>query len=121
MHNTELEIHKKHTRDFISADPETLAVVNPAQKLSDGAGGYTVVKAEPVDVWCRLIPQTDKVPMTEGGTGDRSRIEYILLAMPDAPVQRYATFDWRGKTYSVEAVHEKPDYEFKADVIIHEG
>lgn len=65
-----------------------------------------------------MIRQADRLPMAKDSNGDRPRVEYMLVAMPDADVQRYATFMWNGRGYKVEMIHDKPDYELKAEVII---
>lgn len=118
MQSVELQVQIAQTRAFIDADKEILTVTNPATKDSDGAGGWNTTPAVDVQVECRMIRQNDRLPMAKDSNGDRLRVEYMLIAMPDAPIQRYATFDWDGNKYRVEMIHSKPDYELKAEVII---
>lgn len=119
----ELGIMIRQTAMFIAADPETITITPAATKLADGAGGFTETPGTPFERTVRLIPQSDKVPEVSTWEGTRARIEYILLDVPDGRplLPTGSVFDWRGRTWKIHQAHDKPDYEFKADVIVHDG
>lgn len=116
----ELEIQRKLTMAFVNADPETI-VLTRREKVEDGAGGFTLQDSPPEQQTVRMVPQSDKVPVSSTLDGERKRPEFIIVAMPLADIRRYDTFDFRGTTYQVSHVHDCPEYEFKADVVTYVG
>lgn len=119
----ELGIMIRHTAQFIAADPETIMVTPAEARLADGAGGFTIQKGEPFERTVRLLPQSDKVPVISTWEGTRERVEYILLDVPEAKLllMKDDTFAWRGQVWKISQIHDKPDYEFKADVVLYGG
>ena len=117
------KIMTKSTLAFIEADPEAIVLQRPGAATSDGAGGKTTVPGTTLECVVRLIPQSDKVPTTVTWEGTRSAVEYILMADPALrpEITKGSTFDWHGKTYRIAQIHDKPTYEFKADVILDVG
>jgi len=113
----------KGTVAFVAADPETISITPPAARVSDGAGGYTTTDGTPFAATVRLIPQSDKVPVVATWEGNREKVEYILIGHPDlrATIVKGSTFAWRGQEWRIAQLHDKPDYECKADVILHGG
>jgi hypothetical protein len=118
----ELAIMVKQTAAFIAADAETI-IVTPTTRASDGAGGHTKTAGTPYSEVVRLIPQSDKVPLLTVTEGTREKVEYILLALPEQAPRLKAghVFSWRSQDWKISAVHDKPDYEHKADVVLHVG
>lgn len=116
LHPTELAMQRMMTDRFIDADPVELLVTHSSEKVPDGAGGWTTTPGGSSVVRGRMIPQSDKVPVQHTSEGDRPAPEFVLLCLPEAPLRRYDTFEWRGSTWKVDKVHLKPDYELKGDV-----
>lgn len=118
----ELKVMSAQTQAFIAADAEDIQVRPRITRVSDGAGGW-VEPVEPplLPVTVRLIPQSDKVPEAAVSEGRRSVPEFILIAMPGTNLDRYDVFSWRGKEWEISHIHEKPEYELKADVVLHVG
>ena len=119
----ELALLIRQTRSFRDADAEEILVTSPVSHVPDGAGGFVSTSGVPFTETVRLIPQSDKVPVTTTWEGSRATVEYILLSTPDTKdrIAKGALFDWRGRKWRVAQVHDKPDYEFKADVILNVG
>lgn len=119
----EMAIMSRQTDAFVAADAETITVTPKPTRTADGAGGYTLTDGAPFDLTVRLIPQSDKVPVTDTWEGTRPRTEYILIGNPDLALQlsKDDVFAWRGAEWKISQVHDKPDYEFKADVIRNVG
>jgi hypothetical protein len=119
----ELEIGIRQTEAFVAADAETIAVTPAPGIWSDGAGGHTKLQGEPFEEVVRLIPQSDKVPVVGTWEGTRAKVEYILIAAPDAGTRltKGSVFFWRNARWRIEQIHQKPDYEFKADVVLDVG
>lgn len=119
----ELEIMVRQTEAFVAADAETLTVTPKPVRTSDGAGGHTLTDGQPFDITARLIPQSDKVPVADTWEGTRARVEYILVGHPNLALQlsKDDVFQWRGQSWKIQQIHDKPDYEFKADVILDVG
>lgn len=113
---SELAAQKRMTQNFIDADPTEIEFTNPADRVSDGAGGWIQSEAEPLTATVRMIPQSDKVPEALVTEGNRPIPDYIVLGMPEAGFERYATFKWRGSDWKIGQIHEKPDYALKGDV-----
>lgn len=120
---TELAALAAGTRAFVAADPEIITLQNPVARVADGAGGWTETAGPDYIETVRLIPQSDKVPVTATWEGAREKVEYVMMAEPEARdrIEKGATFIWRGQTWLVAQLHDKPAYEFKADVILHAG
>lgn len=116
-----LEVLTKQTLAFVAADPETITITPAGTKVSDGAGGHTVGAGTPFSQTVRLIPQSDRVPLLSTWEGTREKVDYVLLADPAAraTINVGATFPWRGRKWKVTAIHAKPDYECKADVVLN--
>lgn len=123
MTTTVQKIMTKSTLAFIEADPEALVLQRPGTVSSDGAGGKITANGTPLECVVRLIPQSDKVPTTATWEGTRANVEYVLMADPALrpSIPKGSTFEWHGKTYLIAQIHDKPTYEFKADVILHVG
>lgn len=118
----ERKIMERQTLAFVLADAEEITIAPREGRISDGAGGWVAQQGAPMlPLTVRLIPQSDKVPEAVALEGRRPIPEYILMAMPGVNIERYDTFEWRGRTWQVSHVHDKPEYEFKADVVIHNG
>lgn len=120
--NPELELQITMTEAFILADAVELQLLR-REKQPDGSGGYTFTDPVPLDnvQTFRLIPQSDKVPEISTSDGRRANPEFVLLAMPDADLQRYDLFDWAGDRWEIAQIHLKPDYERKGDVVQYVG
>lgn len=118
----ELSVMSRQTKAFIDADYEEISIEPRTNRVSDGAGGWLETPEAPgLPIRVRMIPQSDNVPAAASPEGSRPIPDFVLMAMPGTNIERYDTFDWRGKTWEVSYVHEKPEYELKADVIIHAG
>jgi hypothetical protein len=118
----EMEAMVRITRAFIAADSSEIVIAPRTSRESDGAGGWRNVPGEPLPaISVRLIPQSDKVPAAIAVEGARPVPDFILMAEPGADIQRYDTFHWRGRTWKIDFIHDKPDYELKADVIVDNG
>lgn len=116
----ELGIMTAQTKAFIDADYEDIVIEPRETKTSDGAGGWTMVSGPDLaPVRVRLIPQSDKVPEQSSLEGRRKAPEFVLVALPGADIQRYDRFNWRGNTWEIAQVHDKPEYELKGDVVLH--
>lgn len=115
----ELALQISATEAFVLADAETLSM-QAWDKTADKAGGFKLTKdGLPRDITARLIPQSDKVPEIQTSDGKYARIEYVLMATPGTDVRRYDTFLHEGELYRVEQIHRKPEYEIKADCVMH--
>lgn len=123
----ELALMIRQTQAFVNADPETIVITPAVSRVSDGAGGHQLVPGTPFEHVCRLIPQggdqKSKVPTVSTWEGTRAVSEYVLLDVPSAAELIYKgdTFTWRGQTWKVLQIHDKPDYTFKADVVLDVG
>lgn len=112
----ELAAQIRSTEAFVDADPVDLSIYR-STRVSNGAGGY--VKSTPAltgTVRCRLIPQSDRVPEVSTLDGRLLRPKFVLMASPGVNVERGDTFTF-GSEYEIAAVHEGPEYAFKADVV----
>ncbi|QPX62562.1 head-to-tail stopper [Arthrobacter phage Wollypog] len=120
--DAEYNMQLRQTRAFIAAD-STDIVINPrTARESDGAGGFRDVAGEPLAaISVRLVPQSDKVPVAAVVEGRRAIPEMVLVALPDADIRRYDTFVWGDKTWKVDFLHDKPEYELKADLVVDNG
>lgn len=117
MREAELQLQASATRAFILADAEDLTLVRRSRQ-SDGAGGYTYTTGAPLaSQTARLIPQSDRTLEVTGADGRSAHPDWILLMEPGSDMQRYDRFDWRGDTWEIAELHQKPDYEMKGDVI----
>jgi hypothetical protein len=116
--SAELALQITMTEAFILADAVEIQLLR-REKVSDGAGGFTLSDPQelPGVQTFRLIPQSDKVPEVSTSDGRRANVEYILLALPDADLQRYDLFDWEDIRWEIAQIHMKPDYERKGDVV----
>lgn len=119
LNAAELAAQTRMTKSFIDADPVELVFENPGTRISDGSGGWVVAPGGKVTATVRMIPQNDAVPEAAVLEGIRPIPEYILMGMPDAGFLRDATFSWMGRKWILKQVHDKPQYERKADVHIH--
>lgn len=116
MNPAELAAQTAVTAAFIDADPVELTLVLPSEKIPDGEGGWITVPVAPVAIRGRLIPQSDKVPVSATPEGFRPRPEFILLTLPDVPLKNGASFQYEGLGWRIDQVHFKPAYEKKGDV-----
>jgi hypothetical protein len=118
----EYSVNVRMTQAFIAADATDIVIRPRTSRVSDGAGGWVNVPGSPLaPISVRLIPQTDRVPVATAVEGRRANPEMVLMAHPDADIQRYDTFDWGGKTWKVDFIHDKPEYELKADLVVDNG
>lgn len=118
----ELKIMSRQTEAFINADFEDIQIEPRVNRVSDGAGGWVETPALPLPpIRVRLVPQSDRVPAAVSPEGTRPTPDFVLVAMPGANIERYDKFDWMGKVWEITYLHEKPEYEFKADVVVHAG
>lgn len=119
----ELAIMVRQTASFVAADPESIAVTAATTRVADGAGGHTETPGAPFTTTVRLIPQADKVPTVDTWEGTREKVEYVLIAVPaeGARLTKGSIFGWRGQSWRISQVHDKPDYAFKADVVLDAG
>lgn len=105
------------TKAFIDADPVSLVLV-PHIRTSDGAGGFVMSAQPPLEPQTfRLIPRNDKVPMIHNLDGRAEMPEFTLLGEASCIMERYCEFEWDGQRWMIDAVHNKPSYEKKGDVI----
>lgn len=117
----ELAVQVAATQAFIDADYEMIQIQGQEQRIDDGAGGWTTIPAAPSDpIKVRLIPQSDKVAVVTP-EGTRNAPDFVILGLPDTSFDRGDIFDWKGKTWIIEEVHLKPEYERKGDVRVHHG
>lgn len=118
----EMAVHVASTKAFVEADVETIIFQRPGGRIRTETGGYKDVAATTTKTQrVRLIPQSDKVPVSADTNGTREIPEYIVMGLPDADFQKGDLFDWRGQRWSVQQIHDKPDYARKGDVILHRG
>lgn len=116
---TEYMVGVKNTQSFIDADYENLEFARPGAKVDDGEGGWIQGQAVPFGpLKVRLIPQSDKVPEVSTSDGRTYRPEFVLMAVPMTSIQRYDTFTYKGVVYEIAEVHDGPEYELKADVVV---
>jgi hypothetical protein len=119
MNAAELAMQEAITASFILADPEEIQLYR-SDKVTDGAGGFIQSTSQspmsPQTV--RMIPRTDAVEEMKTVDGHRPIPPYTLLAGLDVDVERYDIFAWRGTWWEITEIHDKPDYEIKADVNI---
>lgn len=119
----ELAVQTEQTKAFIAADVEEIVFRHPGERIRNTAtGGFTDVapSVSPVQ-HVRMIPQADKVVLAKDTAGTREAPEYILAGLPSADFRKGDTFEWRGQTWAITAVHDKPDYIRKGDVILKDG
>lgn len=118
----EMRIQMRNTQAFVDADAEEIVITPRTVRVPDGAGGWrdgTGPALPPQKV--RIVPVNRIQDVLFPVEGRRDDIKYTIVAMPDVDIQRYDTFKWRGDTWKIDRVHNKPDYEFKADVVIDNG
>jgi hypothetical protein len=119
---TELAMMVKQTAAFIAADATEITLTPRDDRVSDGAGGWVDTPGAPLaPISVRLIPQSDKVPEAAVVEGRRAVPDMILMAMPGVDIKRYDRFSWNGKVWKISHIHDKPEYEFKADVVVDAG
>lgn len=116
----ELAVQVQMTKAFIDADPVDLMLVNPANRIPDGEGGWVETDGDPVACHGRLIPQSDKVPVITGGEGFRPAPEFILVTLPGSAMVKGSRFEYAGAHWVVDQIHTAPEYEKKGDVYLDE-
>lgn len=110
------------TKAFIAADTTSIVISPRTTRTADGAGGWVDVVGTPLaPISVRLIPQSDKVPAAAVVEGRRAVPEMVLMAAPGTDIERYDTFSWGGKKWKVDFIHDKPEYELKADLVVDNG
>lgn len=119
----EMAAQVAQTKAFIDADVESIVFLHAGTRIRNTAtGGYTDVAASSSAAQrVRLIPQADKVVLAKDTAGTREAPEYIVAGLPDADFRKNDTFEWRGQVWKITAVHDKPDYIRKGDVILKDG
>lgn len=116
---TEYMVGVKTTTSFIEADSENITFSRPGAKQDDGEGGWIFGNSVPFGpLKVRLIPQSDKVPEVSTSDGRTYKPEYVLMGLPTMSIQRYDTFAYKGEVYEIAQVHDGPEYELKADVVL---
>lgn len=118
----EMRIQKRNTQAFIDGDSEEIVIRPRSTRTPDGAGGWvdgTGPALPPQTV--RIVPVNRVQDVLFPVEGRRDDIKYTIVAMPEADIQRYDVFDWRGDTWKVDRIHNKPDYELKADMVLENG
>lgn len=117
----EMQAHLAQTRAFVAADVEEIVFEHTERVRNPATGGYKDVVTTSDLQRVRMIPQSDKVPQVVAPEGTREQPEYIVCGMPDAKFNKGDTFAWRGQTWRITQLHDKPDYIRKGDVILHNG
>lgn len=120
--DVEYAANLRQTVAFIDADKTDIVISPRTTRSPDGAGGWVDATGEPLPaISVRLIPQSDKVPVMAVVEGRRAVPEMILMAVPGTDIQRYDTFEWGGKTWKIDFIHDRPEYELKADLVVDNG
>jgi len=118
----EMRVQLRNTKAFIDADAEEITIIPRSTRVPDGAGGWvdeTGPLLPPVRV--RIVPVDPGKAVAFPAEGRLDTPEHTLVAMPGTDIQRYDKFRWRGKMWLVDKVHNKPDYELKANLVIDNG
>lgn len=122
--DAEMAVHVANTRVFIEADVEVIQFQHAAGKVTTPTGGRVDVPgalSEPQRVRMIHQPFADRVKRADDTNGKRELPEHVVLGMPDADFQKGDVFEWRGQEWKIEAIHDKPDYIRKGDVILNRG
>lgn len=110
------------TRMLILNEPSEIIIDRPGADEDDGAGGK-VRGAEPIT----LDPQQVFVsPVTrdsdyrqssfaQGDQGESFTNRFVIVGMPDADINQYDTFVWKGHTIKVLFRHPDNGYEVRAE------
>lgn len=118
----ELRIQKRNTQAFIDADVEVIVITPRSTRVPDGAGGWRDGTGAPLPpVRVRIVPINRIQETLFPAEGQIDAPKFVLVAMPDTDIQRYDTFVWRGDVWKVDRIHNKPDYELKADLVLENG
>lgn len=120
LSDAERETQIQLTKGFIDADPVDILVSNPGDRIPDGEGGWVVTNGDPVPVHGRLIPQSDKVPVSVSGEGFRPAPEFILVTLPGSAMIKGSRFEYAGAKWIIDQIHPAPEYEKKGDVYLDE-
>lgn len=114
----ELAVLRKQTLHFIRSNPDDIAFNRGADKVSDGAGGWTWgpggATLEPQQM--RLIPVGGRV-QSRNVNGEEVTPAYVLIAAHDADVDMDDTFDHNGRMYEVIFIREDRRYETWLEVV----
>lgn len=117
----EMEVGLAQTAAFIDADPEEIVFLRKGERTRNAAGGWTdVVAGDPrtAPQRVRMIHQlvNDREMSVATTDGARRTPGYTLVGLPTSDFLKDDRFEWRGATYRIVYVHDKPDYIRKADV-----
>lgn len=118
MDPVELAAQIEQTRAFIAARPITV-VLTPHTREGDGSGGKKLVAGEPRAPQVMRLTDTASIRQRARSTevGEQHVEESVLLAMPDAAIAPYDTFDAYGATWQVKELLFPLDYEIRATVV----
>ena len=106
---TEIRLRRQNLAAYIAADSVQVAFTR-YPRIDDGAGGW--VKGPPVEIapqTMRLVPYKRRLSsLTDMVTaGEIPNVEYSLIALYDANVQRYDEFELNGEALKVLGVEPK--------------
>lgn len=95
---TEINLRRRVMSQYIAADPVTISLVR-YPRIDDGAGGWYKGPSQNVDPQVmRLVPYKRRLSgLTDMVTaGEIPNVQYSLVAMYNADVQRYDEFELPG-------------------------
>lgn len=113
MKAAELKVAIHQTWAFIQADAISVSL-NRKTTAPDGKGGLTVTVVTVSPQTFRIIPaRTRSTAQTyTQGTGEViASKDFILMAMPDADVQRLDYFEYEGRAFQISYVQPVRTYE----------
>lgn len=113
----ELRIQRKLTAYFINADPELISLT-PNEIQSNGAGGVRKTPLPPrPPQGVHLVPLTSQVSERPTLDGKAVIPDFMLIGLHDMAIGRGDVFQARNSIFEVVHIHEKRDYETKAEAI----
>lgn len=116
-----LALHIKQTQAFIDENSDDIVIIRRT-KQDDGAGGYTW--SAPVDLppqRMRKVGQGRIGALTQRTTEDGRVLlpSAVLVALPDADVQRFDHFTLGDVDHEVLWVNTLPEWRLTAEVLEH--
>lgn len=119
MRTSEIQVQRRNTVAFINADPITV-VLNRAELVSNGAGGFRRESPSPLPPQtARLVPvgaQYGGAEEHEMLDGQTVQVDYHMVALFDADIERGDWFFLRDEKHEVVWVRSVGDYEMKAGI-----
>lgn len=114
----ELEAQRLQTDAFIRADPIGI-ILWRREKVPNGSGGFMLAPAQELpSQQFKLVPQNRQLEERQTVDGVVVRPDNVLIGYHNADIQRG---DWftnaTGHRFEVVYVHEKRDYEVRADLV----